>query len=150
MDAVKEQTDRQDQFVELLSDWFQENKQTSEKLQSAADTELLGSGLLDSFDFLDLIVHIGVQNGPQDPNLSVADPNQFSLVRGLWNLATGGDDAGPTQLGSNGSAVPAERSLKRSGQKLTDPNPTIKSWMLVCCAARCMDEVELCVRLILM
>lgn len=95
----------QDQFVELLSDWFRENKQTSEKLQITADTELLGSGLLDSFDFLDLIVYIESKTG-RKIDLSVADPNQFSLVRGLWNLATGGDDAGPTQLGSNGSAVP--------------------------------------------
>ncbi len=94
----------QDHFVEMFSDWFRANKQTSDTLQITADTELLGSGLLDSFDFLDLIVFIESKTG-RKIDLSVADPNQFSLVRGLWSLATG-DEAGPTQLGSNGSAVP--------------------------------------------
>ena len=41
----------QDQFVELLAEWFRANKQTSTDLKITADTELLGSGLLDSFDF---------------------------------------------------------------------------------------------------
>jgi acyl carrier protein len=66
----------QEQFVELLSDWFRANKQTSDKLQITADTELLGSGLLDSFDFLDLIVFIESKTG-RKIDLSVADPNQF-------------------------------------------------------------------------
>jgi acyl carrier protein len=95
----------QDQFVVLLSDWFRANKQTSEKLKITADTELLGSGLLDSFDFLDLIIYIESKTG-RKIDLSVADPNQFALVRGLWNLATGGDEAGSAQPGSNGSAEP--------------------------------------------
>jgi acyl carrier protein len=95
----------QDQFVELLSDWFRANKQTSDNLQITADTELLGSGLLDSFDFLDLIVFIESKTG-RKIDLSVADPNQFSLVRGLWSMATGGDEAGPATHGSNGGAVP--------------------------------------------
>jgi acyl carrier protein len=79
----------QDQFVELLAAWFRANKQ-ADGLNITADTELLGSGLLDSFDFLDLIVHIETKTG-RKIDLSVADPNQFSLVSGLWQLATGGD-----------------------------------------------------------
>jgi acyl carrier protein len=79
----------QDQFVELLASWFRTNKQT-DGLKITADTELLGSGLLDSFDFLDLIVYIETKTG-RKIDLSVADPNQFSLVSGLWQLATGGD-----------------------------------------------------------
>jgi acyl carrier protein len=76
----------QDQFLELLTNWVRSNKQTSESFQITPDTELLGSGLLDSFDFLDLIVHIESQTG-RKIDLAVADPNEFSLVRGLWNLA---------------------------------------------------------------
>jgi len=76
----------QDQFLELLTNWIRSNKQTSESLHITPDTELLGSGLLDSFDFLDLIVHIENQTG-RKIDLAVADPNDFSLVRGLWNLA---------------------------------------------------------------
>ena len=97
----------QDQFLELLTNWVRTNKQASEALKITPDTELLGSGLLDSFDFLDLIVHIESQTG-RKIDLAVADPNEFSLVRGLWNLAV----AGGVQAGANGNgsktAQPAE------------------------------------------
>jgi acyl carrier protein len=85
----------QDQFVELLAEWFRANKQTSTDLKITADTELLGSGLLDSFDFLDVIVYIENKTGKKI-DLSVADPNQFSLVSGLFQLATGGDEGSPS------------------------------------------------------
>jgi acyl carrier protein len=90
----------QDQFVELLASWFRANKPTSDGAKITADTELLGSGLLDSFDFLDLIVFIENKTGKKI-DLSVADPNQFSLVRGLWQLAMSGDE-GPGTPGTNG------------------------------------------------
>ena len=83
----------QDQFVELLAEWFRANKQTSSDLKITADTELLGSGLLDSFDFLDVFVYIENKTGKKI-DLSVADPNQFSLVNGLYQLAMGGDNGG--------------------------------------------------------
>jgi acyl carrier protein len=95
----------QDQFVELLTNWFRENKQTSGGLKITIDTELLGSGLLDSFDFLDLIVYIEGKTGKKI-DLSVADPNQFALVRGLWQLANGGDE-GPASNGASGNPVSA-------------------------------------------
>jgi acyl carrier protein len=96
----------QDQFVELLAEWFRANKQTSSDLKITADTELLGSGLLDSFDFLDVIVYIENKTGKKI-DLSVADPNQFSLVSGLWQLATGGDQGPTLSGGGNGNVVPA-------------------------------------------
>jgi acyl carrier protein len=83
----------QEQFLELLTNWLRANKQTSASLQILPDTELLGSGLLDSFDFLDLIVHIETKTG-RKIDLSVADPNQFSSARGLWTLALQGDASG--------------------------------------------------------
>jgi acyl carrier protein len=76
----------QDQFLELLTNWVRSNKHTPASFRITPDTELLGSGLLDSFDFLDLIVHIESQTGHKI-DLAVADPNEFSMVRGLWNLA---------------------------------------------------------------
>ena len=95
----------QDQFVELLASWFRANKQSSNDLKITADTELLGSGLLDSFDFLDVIVFIENKTG-RKIDLSVADPNEFSLVSGLWRLATAGDE-GTAPGGSNGNPVSA-------------------------------------------
>jgi acyl carrier protein len=97
----------QDQFTELLTNWLRANKQFSANLQISPDTELLGSGLLDSFDFLDLIVHIETKMAAKI-DLSVADPNQFSTVRGLWNLAMsahGSEAASPET--DRGNRLPA-------------------------------------------
>jgi len=97
----------QDQFLDLLTDWVRSNKQTPESFRITPDTELLGSGLLDSFDFLDLIVHIENQTGHKI-DLAIADPNEFSIVRGLWNLSHsngGGPAAGgakPTETQAAG------------------------------------------------
>jgi acyl carrier protein len=96
----------QDQFLELLIDWLRANKQFSPNLQISPETELLGSGLLDSFDFLDLIVHIETKLSVKI-DLSVADPNQFSTVRGLWNLAIGGNPTGAEQRQTGGKVLPA-------------------------------------------
>ena len=90
----------QEQFVELLAEWFRANKQTSNDLKITADTELLGSGLLDSFDFLDVIVYIENKTGKKI-DLSVADPNQFSLVSGLWQLANAGEGAASSGASDN-------------------------------------------------
>jgi acyl carrier protein len=76
----------QDQFLELLTNWIRANKQASENFHISADTELLGSGLLDSFDFLDLIVYIESKTG-RKIDLAVADPGEISVVRGLCRLA---------------------------------------------------------------
>jgi acyl carrier protein len=97
----------QDQFMELFTDWLRANKQFSANSQISPDTELLGSGLLDSFDFLDLIVHIESKLGTRI-DLSVADPSQFSTVRGLWNLAVDGHGAGAeTRATDRGNTLPA-------------------------------------------
>jgi acyl carrier protein len=96
----------QDQFMELLTNWLRANKQFSANLQISPDTELLGSGLLDSFDFLDLIVHIESKMAAKI-DLSVADPNQFSTVRGLWNLAMSAQGGAEQRQTDRGSILPA-------------------------------------------
>jgi len=97
----------QDQFTELLTGWLRANKQFSANLQISPDTELLGTGLLDSFDFLDLIVHIETKIAAKI-DLSVADPDQFSTVRGLWNLAMSAHGSGAEQRTTErGNVLPA-------------------------------------------
>jgi acyl carrier protein len=101
----------QDQFVELLTNWLRANKQFSANLQISPDTELLGSGILDSFDFLDLIVHLESKLAAKI-DLSVADPNQFSTVGGLWNLAMSAYGSGAEQRGTDrGKVLPAEAGI---------------------------------------
>lgn len=84
----------QQQLQELLIDWIKANKRTSNHNAISADTELLGSGLLDSFGFLDLIVYIESQTGLQ-VDLTEADPSEFSVVKGLCNLALKSQAAQP-------------------------------------------------------
>jgi acyl carrier protein len=96
----------QDQFLELLTNWIRDNKQTPEGFRVTAETELLGSGLLDSFDFLDLIVHIESKTG-RKIDLAVADPSEFSVVRGLCVLALGSDWQKPSRETARSEILPA-------------------------------------------
>jgi acyl carrier protein len=98
----------QEQFLQLLTNWIQTNKQASGPI--TLDTELLGSGLLDSFDFLDLIVHIESQTG-RKIDLAAADPNEFSMVRGLWNLTV--NHAAPSAPAHPTNRLPADAIVQR-------------------------------------
>ena len=98
----------QEQFLDLLTEWLQTNKQSGEAPKMSMDTELLGSGLLDSFDFLDLIVYIETQSGHKI-DLAIADPNEFSVVRGLWKLTLQAEK--PGHNGDHKSTFPASAGL---------------------------------------
>ena len=98
----------QEQFLQVLTNWIHTNKQASGPI--TLDTELLGSGLLDSFDFLDLVVHIESQTG-RKIDLAAADPNEFSMVRGLWNLAA--NHAAPPEPAHRKNGVPADAVAQR-------------------------------------
>lgn len=95
-----------DQFVEVLRNWVKANKQASDALKISADTELLGSGLLDSFDFLDLIVHIESETGKKI-DLAAADPEDFSRVRGLYRLSFNTDRETPQHATPRTNILPA-------------------------------------------
>jgi acyl carrier protein len=97
----------QDQFLELVGTWIRDNKH--ETIKVTGDTELLGSGLLDSFDFLDLIVHIENTTGVK-VDLAVADPAEFSVVRGLMRLTCGGGSESPVRAVSSEGVVMSHES----------------------------------------
>jgi acyl carrier protein len=83
-----------DQLQQLVVEWIKANKRTSNHLEISGDTELLGTGILDSFGFLDLIMHIESKAGLQI-DLAEADPAEFAVVRGLCNLALKSQAAQP-------------------------------------------------------
>jgi acyl carrier protein len=83
----------QEQLQQAVIQWIQANKRTS-NVEISADTELLGTGVLDSFSFLDLIMHIESTTGLQI-DLADADPSDFAVVRGLCNLALKSQAAQP-------------------------------------------------------
>ena len=76
----------QEQVQALLIDWIKANRRTSQNMEITPETELLGSGILDSFAFLDLIVYVESKTGLQI-DLADADPADFAVVRGLSHLA---------------------------------------------------------------
>jgi len=76
----------EEELIERIVDWVRANKQGSGDVEVSADSDLLGSGLLDSFGFLDLVVYIESQTS-QKIDLAAGDPNEFSVVRGLSGLA---------------------------------------------------------------
>lgn len=84
----------QEQLQQLVIEWIRGNRRTSGEDEISADTELLGTGILDSFGFLDLIVHIESRTGFQI-DLAEADPAEFAIVRGLCRLALKSQAAQP-------------------------------------------------------
>jgi acyl carrier protein len=84
----------QEKLQQLVIEWIKANKRISNNIEISDDTELLGTGILDSFGFLDLIMHIESKAGLQI-DLADADPSEFAVVRGLCNLALKGQAAQP-------------------------------------------------------
>lgn len=84
----------QEQLQQLVIEWIKANKRTSNYVEIGVDTELLGTGILDSFGFLDLIMHIESKTGLQ-VDLAEADPGEFAVVRGLCSLALRSQAAQP-------------------------------------------------------
>lgn len=66
--------------------WVRANRLNFENGEISDETELLGSGILDSFGFIDLIVYIENETG-RKIDLASADANEFSVVRSLCSLA---------------------------------------------------------------
>ncbi|PYU75802.1 MAG: hypothetical protein DMG49_02560 [Acidobacteria bacterium] len=77
----------EDELADLIINWVRENKQTNGSTPVAInrETDLLKSGLLDSFGFIDLIVFIESHNGFK-VELTDVDPEEFSVVRGLSRI----------------------------------------------------------------
>jgi len=68
--------------------WVRQNGLKSDLagLEVSADTDLMSSGLLDSFSFVDLIIHIETMGGCK-VDLTDAEPGEFSVVKGLCRIA---------------------------------------------------------------
>lgn len=78
----------EDAMVEMIVDWVKQNssKAKSSGAEINGDTDLVATGLLDSFGFVDLIVHME-KNGGYRIDLTDADPAEFAVVKGLCRIA---------------------------------------------------------------
>jgi acyl carrier protein len=77
------------QLADLVVAWVKQNQQVPMSpcdVQINADTDLLSSGLLDSFGFVDLILYIESLDGCR-VDLGDADPSEFTVIKGLCRIA---------------------------------------------------------------
>ncbi|HKW34565.1 MAG TPA: acyl carrier protein [Candidatus Acidoferrum sp.] len=82
MKAVAEQ-----ELIDLAVRWVKENGHNgSDHMEITEHTNLLESGLLDSFAFVDLVLFIENHTGNKLDLIDV-DPEQFTVVRNLCHLA---------------------------------------------------------------
>ena len=75
------------QLVDLVINWVRSNHRPgiSPNGDISADTDLIASGMLDSFGFIDLIVFIENQSGCRI-DLTDVDPSEFCIVKGLCRI----------------------------------------------------------------
>jgi acyl carrier protein len=80
-------TDTERALVELAVDWVAANKLTAEAAEITEHTNLLESGLLDSFGFIELMLYLERQAGCRI-DLTDVDPADFATVSGLCRIAS--------------------------------------------------------------
>ena len=75
------------QLADLVINWVRDNHRpgNSPNGKISPDTDLIASGLLDSFAFIDLIVFMESQSGCRI-DLTDVDPSEFCIVRGLCRI----------------------------------------------------------------
>jgi acyl carrier protein len=73
-------------LIDRVIEWIRKNAHSDGSAELTADTNLLETGLLDSFGFVDLIVFIENQTGSKIDLMDV-DVGEFSVVRGLCEVA---------------------------------------------------------------
>lgn len=80
-------TATEQELIDLVVGWVKENGHNgSSRLEITEDTNLLESGLLDSFAFVDLVLFIE-SHARNKLDLIDVDPEQFTVVKNLCHLA---------------------------------------------------------------
>jgi acyl carrier protein len=79
---------KHNELVALVIQWVKENKRSSDfpDPEITENTDLMAAGLLNSFDFVDLVLFIEEQSGLKI-NLADVDPGEFTIVKGLCSIA---------------------------------------------------------------
>lgn len=76
------------ELIDLVVDWVRDNRLPSHSnhIEISGNTNLLESGLLDSFSFVDLILFLETHTGAKMDLVDV-NPEEFMVVKGLCRLA---------------------------------------------------------------
>ena len=83
----------QSNFTEIVISWIKEHGQVdaSADKELTETTDLIATGLLDSFGFVDLFLFLEAQSG-RKIDLTDADPTEFATVGGLYRIVTSQDE----------------------------------------------------------
>ena len=76
-------------LIDLVIGWVKQNQQanaSSRDVEIDGNTDLLLSGLIDSFGFVDLVLYIESLDGCR-VDLTDADPSEFTVIKGLCRIA---------------------------------------------------------------
>lgn len=82
------------ELVDVVIGWVKENKQSWDVPDPVINenTDLIAAGLLDSFGFVDLVLFLETECGIKI-DLADADPAEFTVVKGLCNIALASSNA---------------------------------------------------------
>ena len=75
-------------FISLTMTWVKENKQQASSMvdgEITDNTDLIATGLLDSFSLVNLVLFLETQSGCKI-DLTDVEPSEFSTVRGLCGI----------------------------------------------------------------
>ena len=86
----------QPQLTALIIDWVRDNRQPGDFADPAINenTDLMAAGLLDSFGFVDLLLHLEGQTGIK-VDLTEVDPSEFTVVKSLCNVVLASQELQP-------------------------------------------------------
>ena len=76
------------ELIDVVIHWLHENAHTNgfAEWEITPDTDMLASGLLTSYGFIDLLVFIESRTNSRI-DLTDVEPSEFSVIRGLCRLA---------------------------------------------------------------
>jgi len=86
-------------LVDLVIQWIKEYKNDDglEDRPITAETDLIGTGLLDSYGMIDLLMFVETRTGCRI-DLADVDPTEFSVVRGVCRIALRNHQGEPSRV----------------------------------------------------
>jgi acyl carrier protein len=111
-------------MTDLIIQWVRDNRQSDHFFdhEITQDTDLMATGLLDSFGFVDLLLFIESQSGTR-VDLTDVDPIEFTNIKGLCNIALSN---------SNNDQQTIDMTPANDVRQLAGLNPHVSSPSVMC------------------
>jgi len=89
----------QNELTGIIIQWVRDNRQPGDfsDPEITGNTDLMASGLLDSFGFVDLLLFLEGETGTK-VDLMEVDPSEFTVVKSLCNIVVASRNGDSLQL----------------------------------------------------